>query len=422
MNISKNQSLTDDYWLEEYIDGFLDSLAKQGYSRWTIKEYRCNSFRLCRHAEALGIGRQDLDAGLFSELAGTCPGTGTRYMESQLSRTACRLTDYLGDKGVIPQPLPNHQVDDPNEDLIEELVLWLKNNKGLVERTIILSRNVFILFLNHFSEATDGVDDLASITPEMIAEFLGKHAGKNGWRVRYLRDVLRFLFWSGRISQDLSSSIPPIAGKRRTNLVRHVDSATVEKLLDALRGHTPMALRDYAVLLLMARLGLRAQEVIAMRLDDIDWSVGRVMIHGKGGDRSYMPLPIDVGDALVAWLRNGRRGISRHVFVSVKPPFGPLTSRMIKNVLRRAYDRTRLSPPNGEYRSHSLRHGLAMNLLEKGNSLAEISDVLRHNNMRTTTFYARHDLKSLRPLARSWPVEGGYVDINIREVSNDDHE
>ncbi len=323
---------------------------------------------------------------------------------------------------MIPQPLPNHQVDDPSGDLIEELVLWLTNNKGLSGSTIIHCRRVFTLFLNHFCKATAVADDLASITPEMIAEFLGKHAGKNGWRVKYLRDVLRFLFWSGRISQDLSSSIPPIARKRRTNLVRHVDSATVEKLLDAIRGHTPIALRDYAVLLLMSRLGLRSQEVITMRLEDIDWSVGRVLIHGKGGDLSYMPLPIDVGEALVAWLRNGCRGTSRHVFVSVKPPFEPLTTHTIRRVLRLAYDRSGITPPQGEYRTHSLRHGLAMNLLEKGNSLADIGDVLRHNSMQTTTFYARHDLKSLRPLARSWPVEGGYVDINIREVSNDDHE
>ena len=305
MKISTNQSLTDDDWLKESIDGFLGSLATQGYSRGVIRIDRRNSFRLCRHAEALGIGRQDLDAGLFSERAGTCPGTGLRPMESHLSRTACRRTDDLSTKGVIPQPLPNHQVDDPSGDLREELVLWLTKNKGLSGSTIIHCRRVFTLFLNHFCKATAVADDLASMTPEMMAEFLGKHAGKNGWRVNYLRDGRRFLFWRGRRSQDLSSSIPPMARKRRTNLVRHVASATVEKRLDALRGHTPIALRDDAVLLLMSRLGLRAQEVITMRLEDSDGSVGRVLIHGKGGDLSSRPLPIDVGEALVAWLRKG---------------------------------------------------------------------------------------------------------------------
>ncbi len=372
MNISKNQSLTDDYWLKEYIDGFLDSLAKQGYSRRMIKEYRRNSFRLSRHAKALGIGIQDLDTGLFSELAGSCPRTGTRYMESELSKTACRLTDYLIGTGIITQPPITHQSDDPSEDLIEELVLWLRNNKGLAESTIIICQEVFTLFLNHFSEATDGTCDLASITPEMIHVFLDKHAGKNGWRVRYLRHILRFLFWSGQMAQDLSSSIPPIAGKRRVAMDRHVASERVEKLLEDSFGHTPIALRNYAILLIMSRLGLRSQEVITMRLEDIDWSVGRVLIHGKGGDLSYMPLPIDVGEALVAWLRNGRRGTSRHVFVATKPPFEPLTAYTIRRALRLAYDRSGITPPQGAYRTHSLRHGLAMNLLEKGNSLADI--------------------------------------------------
>ena len=402
MNRSKTQPLTDAFWLKTYIDGFLDSLTKQGYSQRMIREYRRNSFRLGQHAAALGIGRQDLDAGLFSELAGSCPRTVTRYMESQLSKTACRRTDDLIGTGIITQPLITHQSDDPSEDL----ALWLRNNKGLAEFTINTCQGVFTLFLNHFSEATDGTCDLASITPEMIHVFRDKHAGKNGWRVRYLRHILRFLFWRGQMAQDLSSSIPPIARKRRVAMDRHVASERVEKLFEDSFGHTPIALRDYAVLLIMSRLGLRSQEVITMRLEDSDGSVGRVLLHGKGGDLSSRPLPIDVGEALVAWLRNGCRRTSRHVFVSTKPPFEPLTTHTIRRALRLAYDRSGLTPPQGAYRTHSLRHGLAMTLLEKGNSLVDIGDVLRHQSMQTTTLYARYDVKSLRPLARPWPIAG----------------
>ena len=122
------------------------------------------------------------------------------------------------------------------------------------------------------------------------------------------------------------------------NITRHVDTDTVEKLLVAIRGDTPIALRDYAALLLMARLGLRAEEVVAMRLDDIDWSIGRILIRGKRGDQSHMPLPVDVGDALVTWLRHGWRGSSRHVFVTVLAPFNPLTtSQSFRTAIRRAY-------------------------------------------------------------------------------------
>ncbi len=179
MNRSKNQSLTGNFWLEEYIDGFLDSLTTQGYSQRMIREYRCSSSRLSRHAKALGIGIQDLDTGFFSELAGSCPKTGTRYMESQLSKTACRRTDDLIGTGIITQPLSTHQSDDPSEDLRQELALWLRNNKGVAESTIIRCQGVFTLFLNHVSEATDGTCDWAAMTPEMIHVFLDKHAGKN---------------------------------------------------------------------------------------------------------------------------------------------------------------------------------------------------------------------------------------------------
>ncbi len=285
---------------------------------------------------------------------------------------------------------------------------WLKSNRGLCGEGIGRHHRAFRLFLDYFCETSPGVDDLASLTPGMIYGFLYEHAGRNGWRIGFVRNILRFLFWSGRISRDLSLVIPPVAGRRDNNITRLVDTDTVEKLLAAIHGNTPLALRDYAALLLMARLGLRAKEVVAMRLDDIDWLIGRILIRGKGGDQGHMPLPVDVGDALVNWLRHGRRGSSRHVFVTVLAPFKPLTtSQSFRKAIRKAYNHLGLTPSSGEFRTHSLRHGLAMTLLEKGNSLAEISDVLRHRSMQTTTVYARHDITALRPLAGTWPIEGG---------------
>ena len=396
MKRSQTQSLTGNFWVEESINGFLDLLTKQGDSQRMIKEYRGRSSRLSRHAKALGIGLQDLETGLFRERAGTCPKTGTRSMESQLSKTACRRTDDLIRTGIITQPLRTHQSDDPSADLIEEPALGLRHNKGVAESTSIRCQEVFPLVLNHFSEATDGTCDWATMTPEMIPVFLEKHVGKNGWRVRSLRHILRFLFWRGPRAQDRSSSIPPIARKRRVAMDRHVASERVAKRFEDRCGHPPMAVRNDAILLIMSRLGLRSQEGITMHLEDSDGSVGRVWIHGKGGDLSSRPLPIDVGEALVAWLRTGRRGTSRHVFVAPKPPFEPLTADPIRRALRLASARSGRPPPQGADRPHSLRHGLAMNLLEKGNSLADSGEVLRHQSMHTTTFYARYDVMSLR--------------------------
>ena len=170
------------------------------------------------------------------------------------------------------------------------------------------------------------------------------------------------------------------------------------------------------MLLLMARLGLRAQEVVAARLDDIDWGAGRMLVRGKGGQLDRVPIPVDVGEAIVAWVRGGRRGDSRHLFVCVRPPYAPLTSsEAIRDALRNAYRRADLVPPGGQVRTHALRHGLAMALLDRGSSLAEIGDVLRHRCARSTTAYARYDHGALRPLARPWPVPGGGPMIPVAE-------
>ncbi len=408
MSTRKNTMVPDGFWLTVHIRDFLNSLAIKGYTKRTIRLYKNTADRICCHAEAQGIGPEELNAELFDKLIATCPCTGSSSMEYMLSLGARLITEYLIDEGIITHPPEDLSAGGPREQLILELDNWLKSNRGLYGENIYRHYKACSLFLDHFGKATGDVDDLASLTPGRIHDFLDKHAGKSGWRIRYVRNILRFLFWSGRISRDLSLAIPPVAGRRLKNITPHVDTETVEKLLAAIRDNTPLALRDYAALLLMARLGLRTEEVVAMRLDDIDWSIGRILIRGKRGDKSYMPLPVDVGNGLIEWLRHGRRGSSRHVFVSVRPPFQPLTtSRSFCKAFRKAYNRVGLTPSDGKFRTHSLRHGLAMTLLEKGNSLAEISDVLRHRSMQTTTIYARHDIKALRPLARAWPIEGG---------------
>ena len=407
MSTNKIIPVPDSFWLEAYIGDFLDSLTKKGYAKDTMLTYEQTAAHLCRQAEALALDPDNLDAELLEKLATSDPTISAGYMD-RVSLTARRITDDLIDKGVISKPPEDLSVGRPRDHLILEFDNWLKSNRGLYDAGIVRHHRVFRLFLDHFDKISDDGRELASLTPGMIHDFLDEHAGRNGWGIRYVRNILRFLFWSGRTSRDLSLAIPPVAGRRPKNITRHVDTDTVEKLLAAIRGDTPIALRDYAALLLMARLGLRAEEVVAMRLDDIDWLIGRILIRGKRGDQSHMPLPVDVGDALVNWLRHGRRGSSRHVFVTVLAPFNPLTtSRSFRTAIRRAYNRSDVTPPGGEFRTHSLRHGLAMTLLKKGNSLAEISDVLRHRSMQTTTVYARYDITALRPLACTWPLEGG---------------
>lgn len=396
------------YWLTRHGNEFLESLASQGYAKPTINSFRRMIERLCAQAEARDLEPASLDAGGLHALASACPRTGTSYMERELAMATRRFTDYLVQAGAIARASPPRPPPGSAEQLCVELDGWLKNHRGMFGHRLQTHQRELKRFMAFCCTATGTVEDLASLTPEVVFAFLDHDAGKNGWRLPYLRNILRFLFQNGRVPRDLADAIPKSASKRPDGLSRHLEPEVVRRLLEALRGERPCDLRDYAMLLLMARLGLRAQEVIAIRLDDIDWEAGRMLIRGKGRQFDHLPIPVDVGEAIVAWALRGRRGNSRHLFVGVRPPYAPFTaSWTVRLALRKAYRRARLVPPGGQVRTHALRHSLAMKLLNAGSSLQEIGDVLRHRAVRSTTAYARYDLAALRPLAHPWPVAGG---------------
>ncbi len=396
-------------WLEPHRTAFLESLVEQGYSERYMKTLRRFTDRLCAEARTRHLVPDGVDAGVFRTLADTCPKTGAAYMERSLTRVARRFTDYLVQTGVVAAVSPPPPTPGSPEQLCEELDHWLQNYRGLFGSRLRRYPNQMKDFLSFCCTTTGTAEDLASLTPDVLFAYLHRCSGKSRWRIPYVRNLLRFLFYSGRTPQDLSTAIPRMATTRPPDRwPRHLEPDVVEKLLEGLRGNQPRALRDVAMFLLMARLGLRAQEVLALRLEDIDWGTGRMLIRGKGQQRDHMPIPVDVGEALVAWLRDGRKGNARHLFVCVRPPYAPFTSSMaFHRMLRIAYQQAGLSPPRGQARTHALRHSLAMKLLGQGSSLEEIGDVLRHRSAQSTTVYARYDLDALRPLARPWPVPGG---------------
>ena len=399
---------TDSHWLSSHRSGFLESLAAQGYAARTVKSFRLMVSRLCAEAKARGLGPYALDVNVMGELADACPTTGTSYMERELAMATRRFTAYLVHVGVITPATPTSPPLDSPEQLCAELDHWLRNHQGMFGNRLPVYRNVMQRIIGFCCIATGTAEDLAAITPEAVFTFLDGYAGRAGWRLPYVRNILRFLFWSGRTPRDLSDAIPAAPGGRPDGLRRHLEASVVQKLLDAVRGDCAIDLRDHAMLLLMARLGLRAQEVVAIRLDDIDWGAGQMLVRGKGRQFDHVPVPVDIGEAIVTWLCNGRKGNSRHLFVCVRPPYAPFTSSQpVRRALRKAYRRAGLVAPRGQVRTHALRHGLAMALLDRGSSLREIGDVLRHRCARSTTAYARYDHGALRPLARPWPVPGG---------------
>ena len=222
-----------------------------------------------------------------------------------------------------------------------------------------------------------------------------------------LRTFLRWLHVEGKTEADLAGCVPAVAGWRLTTLPKSIPSEEVECLLRRCNRRIAVGQRDYAILLLLARLGLRGGEVVGMDLDDLDWERGEIVVRGKGGRRDRLPLPRDVGAAIAAYLRRGRpTSSSRRVFLRARAPHrGFANSVAICMIVARALRRARLDPPRRG--AHLLRHSLACTMLRRGASLAEIGDVLRHSSPDTTAIYAKVDVATLRALAPAWPADRG---------------
>jgi integrase len=214
-----------------------------------------------------------------------------------------------------------------------------------------------------------------------------------------LRALLRYLHVTDVIEVPLRWAVPAVADRRGLSLPRGLEPAAVARLLTSCDRRSLTGRRDYAVLLLLARLGLRAGEVAAMRLEDLDWRVGELLVRGKGNRHERLPLPVDVGEALVSYLRWRPASECRAVFLCVRAPLGPLSAGVVSQIVRAACTRAGLERVG----AHRLRHTAATRMLRAGASLPEIAQVLRHQRLETTAQYARVDRQALRVVARPWP-------------------
>jgi integrase len=219
-----------------------------------------------------------------------------------------------------------------------------------------------------------------------------------------LRSFLSFYFLDGATATDLSRAVPPVRRWRLAPVPPLVTEEEVERVIAAADRSTPRGLRAFAILLLLARLGLRAGEVVALELDDIHWDVGEVVVRGKGRLHSRLPLLDDVGEALALYLRDARGpSTSRRVFLRRIAPHGPLSGPTAVCVIAREALRYAGLRPVGRVGAHIFRHGLATQMIRRGASLAEISQVLRHRSITTTQLYAKVDFEGLRAVAMPWP-------------------
>ena len=217
-----------------------------------------------------------------------------------------------------------------------------------------------------------------------------------------LRSFFIYLRFHGDIKVDLAASVPTVADRSQVELPKYLSTENANKLLRSCDQTRAVGIRDYALLILMARLGLRTREILKITLDDINWETGIITVYGKGGYQEQLPIPKDVGQAIVTYLKRIRPKCDmRGLFVSTKGPIKELTRNSLCSMVRRTCQRVGLSPPHqGAY---LLRHSLATRMLREGAMMTEIAEILRHRSLNTTRIYAKVDLKSLREIAKPWP-------------------
>ncbi|MBZ5499692.1 MAG: site-specific integrase [Acidobacteriia bacterium] len=288
---------------------------------------------------------------------------------------------------------------------------YLRRERGLSERTIEHCWGFAARFLKF--RFGDKMGDLSQITAIDIVGFMQQLVSrKKPFRDKtpptHLRNFFRYLFSRGKTTANLALCVPWIKQQSDTRVPRHLDAAQVETILRAIRVDSPIGRRNYAMMLLPARLGLRAPEVISMQIDDVDWRAGEIIVRGKGLRQDRLPLPQDVGEALAKYLQRDRVSSSRALFVVSRAPHRPFRDGAMLNViLKKAFAQTGLTPPASFVGSHVLRHSLAVTLARNGASLDEIGDLLRHQYRASTMIYARLDIEGLRSIAQRWPVAGG---------------
>jgi len=312
--------------------------------------------------------------------------------------------NLLRREGIIAEELLS--VPTLAERYTEEFVHYLQRERGLSSQTITTYRGIVIRFLaNHFSGSSM---DLSSLSAADVIDFVQQQAiilRSQSARpvITALRSYLRFAQYQGYILIDLAAAVPIVASWSMASIPKSLPPDQVELVLSSCNNQTVMGRRDYAILLLLARLGLRAGEIVSLRLEDIDWQAGQITVHGKSGHRPNLPIPIDVGEALAAYLRDGRPvTTSRAVFLRDTAPIrGFKGAGTVSSLVKRSLARAGIDTPRKG--AHQFRHSLATELLRQGASLSEIGELLGHCHPDTTAIYAKVDLVGLRTLALPWP-------------------
>ena len=390
--------------LAAYIDPFAKWASEQGYAFCSLRRQVLLAACFSRW-----LGQKDVRVHSVS------PEQAVQYLRYRARRVQIHkgdtaalryLIEFLNRAGVTPpekmaEPRPN-----PVEQCAGEFERYLREERVLAEATIINYMPHIRGFLKH--RFGDGTVQLSRLCAGDVVGFVQRqaprlHPKRSKLMTTALRCFLQYARYCGEVTADLAAAVPVVPNWSRTTLPRGIMTEQVRQLLASINRRTAMGRRDYAILLLLARLGLRSSEVAFLDLDDIDWNLGQLNVRGKRGQCTELPLMPEVGKAIAAYLRHGRpESASRRLFLRAKAPLrGFQGASGVGSVVRYSLKRAKVNAPT--YGAHQFRHGLATEMLRRGASLGEIGELLRHRHPQTTTIYAKVDIDALRTLALPWP-------------------
>ncbi len=382
-----------------YIGGLQAGLAEQGYTPGTVRNLLKEVGHLGRWMASADLEACQLNEAALGAFLDARRAEGARRRPSR--RSVEPLLNYLRSEGILTR-------ETPPQTAVEEFVGryrgWLAGERGLAAPTILRYENTARRFLeqrataagSRFIEDLTGADVIAFLLRETARVSVGAAKG----RVAELRALLRFLYLQKLTPAPLAAAVPPVAGWHDTSVPAGLAASEVQGLLDGCDRSDPGGIRDYAILMLVARLGLRSIEVARLELGDIDWRAGEIVVRGKARRRDRLPLPFDVGEALTEYLSTVRPSTPiRQMFLATKAPRRAIRPDLVSDVTRRACDRAGVRRVG----AHRLRHTLATEMLRRGATLIEVSQVLRHRDLATTAIYAKVDLGTLRDVAQLWP-------------------
>jgi site-specific recombinase XerD len=387
------------------LDGFAQELCQAGYAEITARRHIRAAEHLIHWTGRKGTPIATLDERFAEDFVHhldrcRCPRYG-RTHRLDLQHGVRLFFGYLRRAGALMAPIAEESIEEPV--LLVSFCRWMRQQRGTCDATLYN----YSLHLRDLLKRLG--EDPGKFDAQNLRQFVLETSQRCGWAAAKksttaVRMFLRFLISDGKCAAGLDASIPALAHWRLSSLPRYLQSDEVERVIASCDPATPVGRRDRAILLLLARLGLRAGDIVQLRLDDLDWTQAAIRVSGKGRRQTLLPLTQEIGDAIATYIKDGRPQTGADtLFIRSRAPFRALASHCaISVVVARAMRRAGVTCPS-RGAAHVLRHFVASSMLRQGASLQEIAVILRHRSITTTEIYAKVDVVALRQIAQPWP-------------------